>query len=283
MLFTSLEFILFAAIFLAAFHLVPRPARLPLALAASYLFYGWSDWRQVLLLLAVSAGTYLAARAMADAADRNAARRWLLLGVAGNLLLLGTFKYADFLIGADAARLWGWQLGLVRLDLVLPLGISSLRLPGRGLPDRRPPSGRLGRAQRPSFQCVHRPLPATGRRLVVRIPMRFQRRGGRKRIVAADGSELVPAVKPQPDGAIVKALARAHRWQRMLESGEYGTLAELADAERISRSYVCRVLRLTLLAPDIVERILDGRPTRRLATAPEAVPGRVGDAAAATP
>jgi hypothetical protein len=50
----------------------------------------------------------------------------------------------------------------------------------------------------------------------------------------------------------------------MLESGEYGTLAELAAAERISRSYVCRILRLTLLAPDIVERILDGRPTASL-------------------
>ena len=50
----------------------------------------------------------------------------------------------------------------------------------------------------------------------------------------------------------------------MLESGEYATLAELADAERISCSYVCRVLRLTLLAPDIVERILDGRPTAAL-------------------
>ena len=51
----------------------------------------------------------------------------------------------------------------------------------------------------------------------------------------------------------------------MLESGEYGTLAELAAAERISRSYVSRVLRLTLLAPDTVERILDGRPTAGLA------------------
>jgi hypothetical protein len=55
------------------------------------------------------------------------------------------------------------------------------------------------------------------------------------------------------------------RWQRLLEKGRFGTLAELADAERISRSYVCRVLRLTLLAPDIVERILDGRPTAGLA------------------
>ena len=104
-----------------------------------------------------------------------------------------------------------------------------------------------------------------GSTLVVRIPMRFQRRGGRKRIVAPDGSEIVPTSKPQPDGTLVKALARAHRWQRMLESGEYGTLAELAAAERISRSYVCRVLRLTLLAPDIVEQILDGRPTAPLA------------------
>jgi hypothetical protein len=64
---------------------------------------------------------------------------------------------------------------------------------------------------------------------------------------------------------LVKALARAWRWQRMLESGEHGTLAELAHAERISRSYVCRVLRLTLLAPDIVEHVLDGRRTPELA------------------
>jgi hypothetical protein len=104
-----------------------------------------------------------------------------------------------------------------------------------------------------------------GNTLVVRIPMRFQRRGGRKRIVAPDGSELTPASKPQPDGTLVKALARAWRWQRMLESGEYATLAELADTEGISRAYVCRVMRLTLLAPDVVERILDGRPTAALA------------------
>jgi hypothetical protein len=103
-----------------------------------------------------------------------------------------------------------------------------------------------------------------GTTLVVRIPMRFQRRGGRKRIVAPDGSELAPITKPQPEGSLVKALARAHRWQRMLESGEYWTLAELAAAEQISRSYICRLLRLTLLAPDIVERILDGRPTAGL-------------------
>jgi hypothetical protein len=103
-----------------------------------------------------------------------------------------------------------------------------------------------------------------GDTLVVRIPMRFKRRGGRKRIVAPDGSEIAPTTKPQPDSPLVKALARAWRWQRVLENGEYGTLAELSAAERISPSYICRVLRLTLLAPDIIERILDGRQAPQL-------------------
>ena len=65
-----------------------------------------------------------------------------------------------------------------------------------------------------------------GTTLVVRIPMRFQRRGGRKRIVAPDGTAIVPTLKPQPDGALLKALARAWRWQRMLDVGVYATVSE---------------------------------------------------------
>jgi hypothetical protein len=61
------------------------------------------------------------------------------------------------------------------------------------------------------------------------------------------------------DGTLVKALARAPRWQGMLEGGEYGSIEELARAEKINPSYLARVLRLTLLAPEIVESILDGR------------------------
>jgi hypothetical protein len=109
-----------------------------------------------------------------------------------------------------------------------------------------------------------------GTTLVVRIPMRFQRRGGRKRIVAPDGSQIVPASKPQPDGTLVKALARAWRWQRMLDEGVYTSVSEIGDAENISKSYVSRILRLALLSPDIIEAILAGRadqsagePTRR--------------------
>lgn len=104
-----------------------------------------------------------------------------------------------------------------------------------------------------------------GSTLVVRIPMRFQRRGGRKRIVAPDGSEVAPSTKPQPDGTLVKALARAWRWQRLLEEGRFASVRELAEAERVSLSFVSRILRLTLLAPDIVEQIFDRRPAPQLA------------------
>jgi hypothetical protein len=103
-----------------------------------------------------------------------------------------------------------------------------------------------------------------GTTLVVRIPMRFQRRGGRKRIVTPDGSELVPSSKPQPDGTLLKALARAWRWARMLDQGLYATVSEIGDAENISKSYVSRILRLALLAPDIVEMILAGRTDQAL-------------------
>jgi hypothetical protein len=95
--------------------------------------------------------------------------------------------------------------------------------------------------------------------LVVRIPMHFERRGGRKRIVAPDGSEIAPRSKPQPDGTLVKALARAWRWQRMLDEGVYTSVSEIGDAENISKSYVSRILRLALLAPDLVQAILTGR------------------------
>ena len=93
--------------------------------------------------------------------------------------------------------------------------------------------------------------------------MRFQRRGGRKRIVALTAASLCRA-KPQPHGTLVKALARAWRWQRMLDDGVYASVSEIGDAENISKSYVSRILRLALLAPDIVEAILMGRMDQAL-------------------
>src|SRR5258708_1525402 len=104
-------------------------------------------------------------------------------------------------------------------------------------------------------------LARAGRTLVVRIPLPVQRRGTRKLIVGPDGA-LWSGSRVVVDNTIVKALARAHRWKTMLESGEYASPTELAKSEKINFSYVCRVLRLTLLAPDIVEALLNGKQRR---------------------
>ena len=96
------------------------------------------------------------------------------------------------------------------------------------------------------------------RTLTVRVPFAIKKRGGRKLVIAPDCASWTPP-QIRIDNTIVKAIARAHRWKRVLESGEFASVAELAAAEKINQSYVCRVLRLTLLAPDIVEAILDGR------------------------
>ena len=67
------------------------------------------------------------------------------------------------------------------------------------------------------------------------------------------------ASRPSVDNAIVKAVVRAFRWQRMLDDGVCGTIKELAERERVNAGYLSRVLRLTLLAPDLVDALLDGR------------------------
>jgi hypothetical protein len=100
-------------------------------------------------------------------------------------------------------------------------------------------------------------VSADGETITVHVPMTFRKRGGRKLVVTPDGAEWAP--RPRVDNAMVKALARAFRWRKMLDTGEYGTLEDLAKAKGVAPSYVSRVLRLTLLAPEIVEAVLDGR------------------------
>lgn len=90
--------------------------------------------------------------------------------------------------------------------------------------------------------------------VTVHIPFRLVKRGGRKEMQTPDGASS----QRKMDNTLFKALARAFRWKRMLESGEFTTMSELAEHEGIAPSYMTRVLRLTLLAPDIVEAILDG-------------------------
>ena len=100
----------------------------------------------------------------------------------------------------------------------------------------------------------------TATSITVRVPLAIRRRGGRKLVVTPDGSGTGTApTRTRADPALVKALARAHRWKRLLEDGRYTSLGELASAERIDRSYLGKMLRLTLLAPEIVEALLDGK------------------------
>jgi hypothetical protein len=99
-----------------------------------------------------------------------------------------------------------------------------------------------------------------GRTVTVRIPISIRRRGGQRLVLAPDGTNVTTRpVYRHIDNAMVKAIARAFRWREMLENGTHATIAEIAAAEKINEAYVGRVLRLTLLAPDIVEAILDGR------------------------
>jgi hypothetical protein len=108
-------------------------------------------------------------------------------------------------------------------------------------------------------------VAADGQAVTVRIPISIRKRGGRKVVIAPDGTfDTRAASSRRIDNTMVKAIARAFRWREMLENGAHSTIAEIALAEKINESYVGRVLRLTLLAPDIVEAILIGRQPPKL-------------------
>ncbi len=101
--------------------------------------------------------------------------------------------------------------------------------------------------------------------VTVSVPLTIRRRGGRKQIIGPDGAVARPGdggtgvIPVNGDPALIKALARGFRWRRMLEEGRYASISEMAKAEKIERGYLGSVLRLTLLPPEMVEAILDGR------------------------
>jgi hypothetical protein len=115
-----------------------------------------------------------------------------------------------------------------------------------------------------------------GSTVTVHIPMTFKRQGGRKVIIAPDGGNAWAPAKPRRDETLIRALARAHRWKRLLEDGKYRWAGELAEAEDVTRSFVNRLLRLTLLAPDMQEAILDGRQPKGMQL--EELTGRIPSA-----
>jgi hypothetical protein len=93
--------------------------------------------------------------------------------------------------------------------------------------------------------------------ITVHVPMTFAIRGGRKAIIS-EALRVGLASPPNSNNALLKALARAYRWRRMIESGQYASITELARAENVNQSYACRMLRLTLIAPAIVVDVLNG-------------------------
>ena len=97
--------------------------------------------------------------------------------------------------------------------------------------------------------------------ITVRVPLTVRHRPGRKTIVTPGG---IAPMTTRSDPALVKALGRAFRWRRMLETGRYASVSDIARSEKIDRTYVGDILRLTLLAPDIVEAILDGRQSTEI-------------------
>ena len=107
--------------------------------------------------------------------------------------------------------------------------------------------------ERPEFK-----LSPDGTTVTVRVPMTFRQFGGRKQIYTPAGVSPWIPTSARINNTLVKAVVRAHRWRDMLESGKFSTVRELAKAEKINESYLGRVLRLTLLAPELVEMILAG-------------------------
>jgi hypothetical protein len=95
--------------------------------------------------------------------------------------------------------------------------------------------------------------------ITVRVPLKIRRRPGRKTVVTPVVDGLPTQTTTRADPALLKALARAFWYQRMLDAGKYTNIGEMAAGEKLDRGYLGRLLQLTLLAPDIVEAIVEGR------------------------
>ena len=103
--------------------------------------------------------------------------------------------------------------------------------------------------------------------VTVTVPFAIRKHGRRKLVITPDGTTTAPVTRARLDSALLKALARGFRWRKLLETGDYATIEEIAGAENINPSYVSRVLRMTLLAPEIVETILAGKQPEGLTMA----------------
>ncbi len=99
----------------------------------------------------------------------------------------------------------------------------------------------------------------TGQRVTL-VPLTIKRRHNRKLLIPPPAD----AVGSGPDAPMIKTLGKAFYWQRLLDDGVHRTIKELADAIGREAGWVAEVLRMTLLAPDIIAAIADGRQPRHL-------------------
>ena len=111
-------------------------------------------------------------------------------------------------------------------------------------------------------------ISGDGTSLTVTIPMAVRKRGGRKVVVSPVGAEPWAPSRPRIDNTLLRAVVQAFHWKQQLDSGQFATIIELAEAEQLDRSFVSHVLRLTLLAPELVEAILDGSQPRTMELQP---------------
>ena len=198
----------------------------------------------------------------------------------------GSIRLWDELFPAEQARIV--RLLVERVDVGQRAPISACG-PRASQSVRRPPRSRSSKGRLMPYAEASSVLGATNKRLLsvdavtekarpsqptgkarersntpqstltVHIPMRLHKRGGRKRIELPAGARPDnPGSSKATDATLLRALARAHRWQHLLETGQYRSVTELARAEKMSETYLGRVLRLTLLAPAIVEKIANG-------------------------
>ena len=183
-------------------------------------------------------GTWRAARAERDDITEDEARE----------ALLELDPLWDELFPAEQARI---------VQLLVGGSTCGCTASRSGCGQRARRAGARSRGRQEGGGVKRATVSADGETITVHIPLTFRKRGGRKLVVTPDGAEWAP--RPRVDNAMVKALARAFRWRRMLDDGMHATLEDMARAKGVNATYVSRVLRLTLLAPDIVEAILDGR------------------------
>jgi hypothetical protein len=109
------------------------------------------------------------------------------------------------------------------------------------------------------FQEGYQDASRDERTITVHVPLTFRRKGGRKLVISPTGEEQRSAPVRYIDDALLRSVVQAFDWKQMLDEGKYASVSELAAAMKLNRSFVSRVLRLTLLAPDVVEAILNGR------------------------